>query len=215
MLSLLQLTDSSFPTGGFSHSAGLESALQHKVIKSKTDLGKIIQTHLENTGSFSLPFVNEAFRKDVQNVKDLDEFFNASTSNHVANRASRKQGKSFSDTVTKVHLNEELLRLYQSLDHHHYPVVFGIIYSKLGIDLKTTQIAFLSSTLKSVISSAVRLDIIGAIEAQRLQLELQRSIPDIVKRNDSKMAVDAALRFPVIDVVQNCHDTLFSKLFYS
>src|ERR1700759_4456010 len=45
-----QLTDSSFPTGGFAHSSGLEAALQHGQIRGRTDLQSFVETSLDQLG---------------------------------------------------------------------------------------------------------------------------------------------------------------------
>ncbi|KAK6175693.1 hypothetical protein SNE40_014094 [Patella caerulea] len=217
LLNLLQLSDSAFPIGSFSHSCGLESAVQHGLIKSKDDLRSVIIACLENTGSFSLPFVTEAYNKswDSAEIQRLDNFHHISVSNHVANRASSKQGKSLLGTVVQVYQFDELITLSKHLQHCHYAVLFGVVFSVVGMDLKTTQTAFMSGVLRTIISSAVRLDQIGPIEAQKIQLDLLSIIPDIILRNDNKTSADASIKSPILDISQNSHDILFSKLFYS
>jgi urease accessory protein len=89
-----QLVDSAFPTGGFAHSAGLEAAWQNGEIRNRKELGSFLEASLEQLGHAALPFVTAAYQ-DVERVTEFDQLCDAFTSNHVANRASRLQGRAF------------------------------------------------------------------------------------------------------------------------
>ncbi|XP_053379456.1 uncharacterized protein LOC123527607 [Mercenaria mercenaria] len=216
-ISLLQICDSGFPTGGFSHSAGLEAALKTSVIHSKDSLKDYLLCCLENSGSFILPFLKEAHQqyKDIPALCDLDRLCEACTPNHVAKRASTRQGRSMLDTSVKVFNIPSLLKLNDSLPCKHLPVVFGAICATLNINLQASSAAFLFTTLRTVLASAVRLDKVGPIEAQTIQTELQQEIPTVIERHKHRKSEDACMIYPHIDIVQNIHDTMFSKLFYS
>src|ERR1041385_1644056 len=87
-----QLADSAFPTGGFAHSAGMEAAWAHGEVRNQTEILSFIEASLEQFGHGSVAFINTAY-SEGQNLVDLDKLYDAFTPNHVANRASRTQGK--------------------------------------------------------------------------------------------------------------------------
>lgn len=62
LLTVLQLSDSGFPIGGFSHSNGYEAALQLGYIKGADSLSSFCEQTLENTASLQLPFVRDSFK---------------------------------------------------------------------------------------------------------------------------------------------------------
>src|ERR1700749_4212083 len=88
---LWQLSDSAFPTGGFAHSSGLESAWQHGEVRDRGALVSFIKASPHQVSHSILPFVTAA-HAGPENFGAIDRLCDAFTSNHVANRASRAQG---------------------------------------------------------------------------------------------------------------------------
>ncbi|XP_064610979.1 uncharacterized protein LOC135475144 [Liolophura sinensis] len=216
-LTVLQVSDSAFPTGGFSHSGGLEVALKYNYVTTSEKLEQFLVCSLENAGSFSLPFLTAAFKNcfDVVKVRSLDHLIDVSTTNHVAKRASVRQGRSLLEMCHRTLDRNNLSSLWEGLSHCHQPVVLGSVCGVIGLPLQATQTMFMFGILRTVVASAVRLDIIGPVQAQLIQHKIQALIPAIIARNEDKEPDAAALAFPHVDVVQNCQDTLYSKLFYS
>lgn len=214
---LLQISDSCFPTGGFSHSFGLEAAVRCETVTNKESLQQFVLCCLENAGSFALPFMKEAHQQctDYEALVALDNVCEACMSNHVAKRASTRQGKSMLDTCGRVFTNLPLAEITQLLSHKHQPIIFGVVCGMLGIDLHSAVTTFLFSTVRTVVASAVRLDKVGPIEAQAIQTQIQRHLPNIIDKNKQRTSFDACMMYPHVDIVQNTHDTMFTKLFYS
>ncbi|KAK3086322.1 hypothetical protein FSP39_016814 [Pinctada imbricata] len=206
-----------FPTGGFSHSSGLESALRHHGVTNTDELRRFLVCSLENTGSMSLPFVAAAHGSCLDDTKlvALDKITQCCLTNHVANRASARQGCSLLDTSSKAYRIEHLERLADHLPHCHHAVVFGALCGILGIHKIPTLTTFLYNTLRNILAAAVRLDIIGPVQAQVVQTDIQIHIQDIITRNLERKVEEAAVMYPVIDCMQNSHDIMFAKLFYS
>src|SRR5437868_14983559 len=118
---LWQLVDSAFPTGGFAHSAGLEAAWQNGEVKNRGEIISFVEASLHQLGNAPLPFVIAAHTVP----KRLDEFDNlcdAFTTNHVANRASRAQGKAFLSAVQRVFAAGREMPV---LKFNHFPCIFG------------------------------------------------------------------------------------------
>ena len=86
-----QWIDSAFPTGGFAHSGGVEAAWQHGAIRNRAEWMGYLTASLDQAGHAALPWVTAAHAEPGR-VHELDAWFDAFTTNHVANRASRLQG---------------------------------------------------------------------------------------------------------------------------
>ena len=87
---LLQLSDSALPTGGFVHSAGLESAYQQGEIRGAADLRRFIRDALWLTGNLALPLVSAA-HQHPESLPRLDARADAFLASEVANRESRSR----------------------------------------------------------------------------------------------------------------------------
>ncbi|CAG2213334.1 ureF [Mytilus edulis] len=217
LLILLQISDSAFPTGGFSHSGGVESALKHNIVTNKSELRDCFGYCVENAGSFWIPFVTASYNAcfEIEKLVAIDNHCDVCTPNHVAKRASTRQGRSMLETCGKSFANSQMVSLLDQLQCCHLPVVYGACCGIMGINIKSTMTTFLYSTLRSSIASSIRLDKVGPIEAQIIQTNLQKTIPDVVDRYRYRTVEEACIVFPVIDMIQNAHDNMFSKLFYS
>jgi len=215
---LWQLADSAFPTGGFAHSGGLEAVWQHREITSGEDLFQLLAVALQQMGNSTLLFVVAA-GQGAPPFAELDGLCEAFTSNHVANRASRLQGQALLASAERSFATEALKEfrasvLEQQLPAHLAPV-FGAIGRVLGLEQSATIRLFLFTQLRGLISSSVRLGVVGPLEGQTLQHRLaphaERIAQDCVSRSLDQVAQTA----PLLDLFQATQDRLYSRLFQS
>ncbi len=212
-----QLVDSAFPTGGFAHSGGLEAAWQQGEIRSGTDAAAFIQYGLKQIGRGSLPFVLAAFQ-DPARLIELEEWYDSFTSNHVANRASRLQGRAFWNGVLNTFLSRDQEVLSSMPAHpllYHLPPLFGALAKRLALEKKAAARMFLFLHLRGWISSAIRLGVTGPMEGQRIQRGLSAEAEGILSRCLDLPLEDAAQVAPLIELWQGCQDRLYSRLFQS
>lgn len=211
---ILQITDSAFPTGGFAHSNGLEAAVQHGEIKSLTDFENFLQNALWQIGYSSLPFANVT-HDDIEKISECDELSEAFLSNHVANRASRVQGRTFYSTCNKA-FKVSLKNLIEQEDYHfHYAPVFGAIMKSLKIEKSIMQMALFHISLRGMLSSAVRLGILGPYQAQQLQSDFSFTMNEIIGHCEKFNLNDLAQTTPLLDIYQANQERLYSRLFQS
>jgi len=220
-----QLMDSAFPTGGFAHSAGLEAAWQQGEVRGRVELLAFAETSLDQLGHAGLPFVMAAFNAP-EKLREFDQLCDAFTTNHVANRASRSQGRAFFTAVERIFPERRpparreddpicQRAVPEAGAPHHFAPVFGACLWRLNVSRETTARMFFFNHLRSMLAAAVRLNIVGPMEAQILQKRLVPTMEEIMKRCGSLTLDDIAQTAPLLDLWQGAQDRLYSRLFQS
>lgn len=215
---VLQLADSAFPTGGFAHSAGLEAALQVGHVRCAADLDGYVRAHLWSAGRASLPFVGASY-DSPDAVWTLDRLLDAQLTNHVANRASRTQGRAFLATCARVFDDAAVAGLASRAASRevaaHLAVSFGAALAALGVSRGQVLGLHLLLALRGVASAAVRLGVIGPHEAQRVQGRHGETLDSVLRECEGLGPADAATTTPLFDVFGATHDRLYARLFQS
>jgi urease accessory protein len=207
-----QLCDSAFPTGGFAHSSGLEAAWQHGEVRGRTELVAFIKTSLDQLGHAGLPFVTAAFDAP-EKLTAFDALCDAFTTNHVANRASRAQGRAFLTAVERIF--PEAGAPTQSPPFAHFAPVFGACLRRLEVPRERATRMFIFNQLRAVLAAAVRLNIVGPMEAQMLQNQLATEAECVRLRCEALSLNQIAQTAPLLDLWQGAQDRLYSRLFQS
>ena len=208
---LLQLADSAFPTGGFVHSGGLEAAAHLRVVG---DLRGWLRDGVENAGHAALPLATAGFRGD----DGADAVAEAWLTNPIANRASRAQGQAWAATAAAVFAAPELAALKRSSrapGRGHLAPTFGRVCALLEVDCDGMQRLFLFLHLRGQVSTAVRLGLVGPLEAQRLQASFVPDLDAVLAACAGLGVEDLATTAPLQNLAHAHHDRLYSRLFAS
>lgn len=213
---ILQLADSGFPAGGFAHSAGLEAAFRHGEASTARQLDAWLRSHLWNVGHASLPFVAAA-HAEPECLEALDARVDAALLNHVANRASRTQGRAFVSTCARVFdecaMGPFLSKARARKTCAHFAPVFGATLKVLGVARRDTLALYLYLALRGVTSAAIRLGIVGPHEAQRLQGAMRPTLDSVLSRCEPLRPSEVATVAPLLDIMGATHDGIYSRLF--
>ena len=220
----LQLADSAFPTGGFAHSAGLEAAVQTGEVVGASGLARFLPSSLWQVGCGALPFVSAGHaRPELEAIAALDAACDAFLVSAVPNRASRTQGRALVSTCARIFAEEPSLRGVAELDSAvkerrlvaHLAPLFGATAACLGATRDETQQLTLHLALRSVLSAAVRLGVIGPHEGQRLHHAQAPLLEEILAACRALGPDDVAQPAPHFELIASLHDRLYSRLFQS
>jgi urease accessory protein len=215
---LWQLLDSAFPTGGFAHSSGIEAAWQHGLLEDGDALREFVRAAIRQIARSAAP-VALAVRAEPESFERWDRFLDATLTNHVANRASRAQGRALLNTAMAT-FESALLASAEARARGmggacHLPVAFGIVAASLGVPPEQCARGFIYMAARGMFSAAVRLGATGPLEAQRLQAEGSpqfEAAAQIALQHPPEQITQTAF---MADLLQGTQDRLYSRLFQS
>ena len=212
-----QLAYSAFPTGGFAHSSGREAAWQQGEVDA-TSLSAFVHDVITQAGHGVVPFVTAAHRESGD-LGAIDSQCDAFLRNPVTNRASRVQGRAWLRTVERAFRAAAVRTVCETAradaPFRHHAVMFGATLRALEVELPDAQRLFLFGVCRNTLSAAVRLGLVGTMDAQRLFAETAGNLDRTVARCASLTIDEAAQTMPLVDLWQSAHDRLYSRLFQS
>lgn len=229
----LQLCDSSFPTGSFSHSGGLESVVSHGLV-SRSSFVSFLSLYLEQSLYQMLPLLSSV-HIPLNNTESFNDFFSkyaegdglchSLITNEVSRRASMNQGKCFIRACTETfsYKYPQIMQFYDTMNRKvqdgrincHYVPVFGAICGLLRLPLDLTQRLYLRCLLRDLISAAHRLNVVGPLEGSRIQAEYAGVIERMLQQYSSSSIAEPIQTCPMLELMQASHDNLYSRLFNS
>lgn len=220
-LLLLQVANSSFPTGAFSHSYGFETLLSEGKIQSADDAQQWCRQWLRyGLACGDGVAVVSAFRKtlyeDMEGLASLTKAVEALKLSRETREASVKTGTAFLVACRDVFKLPEIERLGTSIRNGefraHHAVVYGVAGAGLGFSEAQTIETFLWSSFSNIVSVIGRLLPLGQTDVQRLIFEasviLEQSSEIARSRSEEQMCSLLA----GLDAASMRHERLSTRL---
>jgi len=224
LLSLLQLCDSNFPTGAFSHSFGLESYIQENKVHNAETFFEWLKVYLHEqlvySDGLASHLVYEALMdEDLQQIWQLDRLLTVQN----LPRETREGTQMIGDRMLK--LTETLYGLpilHQYRDQlknkHvscHPAIVFSMAAHGLKVTLQDTILFYLYSAISSQVQNAVRSIPLGQTAGQIIS---HRFIPELTLAVNRIMELtidDFGIVSPGIELSQMKHERVNIRIFMS
>jgi urease accessory protein len=221
-VSILQMSDSFFPTGLYATSSGLEALSHLKKLKSK-DIFCYISTFLkQSVGPSDCTALGAAYaacmKNDLTALLDIDDVLYSMRLIEETRSASVRSGTQLLKCVSTFVKDKKMLKDYQNAILTRkatgvYPVSFGVASWSFGIPRNKAGMMLLYGFTVSVIGAALRLGIIEHFDGQKIIHELRPVILKSVQENIERPISSMWQFAPGLDILQMKHEAMSSKMF--
>lgn len=224
LLSLLQLGDSNFPSGAFSHSFGLETYIQEESVHNKKTFFEWVRIFLEKqltfTDGFACRLTFEAMStNEISEIWKLDRKLFIQTMPEEAREANRRIGERLVHMgidLYSIHLLGEYIGKIRMKEAFGHPAItFAIISHFLQIDKKQAILTYLHSTIVTLVQNGVRGIPLGQTDGQRILVEVQPYLLKTIEKIETLDVDDFGAVAPGLEIAQMRHEQLLVRLFMS
>ncbi len=222
-LLLLQITDSVFPIGGYSHSYGLETYIQQGLVAGDAQAEAYIRDYIR--GSFchnellAVRFAYEAAKKeDFDRLRDLENRIGASKSPMETRTAGQKLAARFiktAGTFTGAGAQGVFERYGAGKQTHTYTVAYGVFCACADIDMKEALLSFGYSQVSALLTNCVKSIPLSQLSGQKILNRLLEDISEAVRLIPELSEEQFLLSYPGLDLRCMQHEDLYSRLYMS
>ena len=181
LLATLWQSDTAFPSGSFAFSSGVEGAAALSGSLDKTALRNLLASTLRHRwASTDRLAMLYAFHADgIERLATIDQALEAATLPEPLRTGSRRNGAGFltaHDRVRTPGAAELRAAVAARRCLGHLPVAQGWIWRRCGLDETSAVAASGYTSVAAMIQAAVRLGVLGALEAQAVLFDLLADI---------------------------------------
>ena len=189
-LSLMQLSDSFFPSGLYTMSNGLETFFDEKRVSSQNDISDFLEIILEQQlGPADSVALSNAYdcakNDDILGIIKCDNILNSMKLIQESRAASCRAGSQMIKCISAIFSNDLLKTYSEKISKNEspgtHPVVLGVCSFVMGIKKEQTKQMMMYGFCVSVTGAALRLGLIDHIQSQKILHEIKPKIQQIRK----------------------------------
>lgn len=220
----MQIHDSAFPIGAYTHSFGLETFIQADKVTDKQSLLQYCSTYLfTNLVYGDALLVKEAYtlakEDSFTRLQELDQLCHALKIATESRQGSMKMGKQFIETLLPLTdsplIKEWRTQIKKKQIHGHYAIIYGMYAAECSFELDEVLGAFLYSSTSALVHNAVRAIPLGQSTGVQTIYALLPLVEEAVSLVNEKTLNDLSNSSVGIELASMQHERLHSRLFIS
>ncbi|ANB59742.1 urease accessory protein UreF [Anoxybacteroides amylolyticum] len=220
LLPLLQLCDSNFPSGAFSHSFGFETYIYNEKINNEKTfreaLCAYIRTQLTYIDGLACRLTYDFLQKQSKDdVWRLNEILAALCLARETREGTRMIGERMWKLCREIYPFEIWNDDKEKRDYIHPAIVFAIVCDHLKIPKDITVLSYLYTSVQTLVQNAVRGIPLGQTDGQKLLVFVQPYLVEAVQTIDALTEEDLGAVTPGLEIAQMQHEQLSVRLFMS
>jgi urease accessory protein len=217
---LLQMTSQAFPIGGYSHSYGLEAAVESALVRDEASLLQWVADVLSySIGKYEMPLLRRMggawIARDSTGLSRLNERFLATRESAEIRSAAVQTGFSMRSLLAVLPaLPDFLCDTLRCMREPSLPCVWSGAAAAWAIPASDSAAAYLWSWAENQVLAGMKTVPIGQAAGQRVLLKIGERIAELAERDPS---MDDALSNFAPGLAIQCarHETQYSRLFRS
>lgn len=220
LLRLLQISDSAFPTGSFSHSMALEAFYEAGELRDAADLERVVGRYLSAQATSDCVALRASCGADLDELFRVDRLLTATKLTRELRAASASTGRRFLLSVAALGVGGEMLGPFteavrEGVSPGNLAVGYGIAAPALELGVEEALRAYLYAGVASLVAAGQKLIPLGGSVAQRVLFGMAEGIEGAARISATFEANDMHAFAPVIDARSMLHERQRTRLYIS
>jgi len=221
-LTLMQLSDSFFPSGLYTMSNGLETLFDEKRVLSEGDvydfLDVVLEQQLGPADSVALSNAYDcAMDGDISGIIQCDDVLYSMKLVQESRAASCRAGSQMIKCISALSSSNLLESYSEKISKNEspgtHPVVAGVCSFVMGVKKGQARQMMMYGFCVSVTGAALRLGMIDHIQSQKILHKIKPKILQTLEKFANAKINDCWQFSPNYDLIQMTHEKKFSKMF--
>ena len=221
-LTLMQLSDSFFPSGLYTLSNGLETIFDEKRASSEGDVYDFLEVTLEQQlGPADSVALSNAYdcakSKDISGIIRCDNVLYSMKLIQESRAASCRAGSQMLKCIVAISSDSFLKSYSEKISKNDspgtHPVVAGVCSFAMGIKKEQARQMMMYGFCVSTTGAALRLGMIDHIQSQKILHKIKPKIQQTLEKFVDTKINDCWQFSPQYDLIQMTHEKKFSKMF--
>jgi len=188
----------------------------------KKTIDTIDELSLNNENQNTVPLDNKAIGlistdNRIADLTELNSELVAMKTTKESREGICKSGNAFMRVASGITDDRFISEFYEKFKNSGiaYPIAYGLVCSRLDIDLKSSLRGFFFSELNGIVQSGLKLIPLGNIESQKVLFDSIGDIEEAVNKTQGKTLDDINTFNPGFDIASMNHEYLKTRLYIS